>query len=114
MAKDFPPSTGAQKVVRPFQGLPDILFLGYLVEYLEQHFRLPSDRLSMVYETEYMEDNDEVIESNDSKSSNNNSNRCLLAWDSPLSPSSSATRMELEVVGVYTNDDVVGCELGGV
>jgi hypothetical protein len=89
-----------QKVIRPPPGLPDILFLGYLVEYLEQHFKLPADRLPMVYETQYMDN-----EHNSGISSSDDDNRSLLAWDSPLSPSSEATRMELEVVGVYTNHD---------
>lgn len=78
-----------QKVVKPSAalGLPDILFLGYLVEYLESHFELPSN-LPMVYE---------------SVSFNKEESRCILAWDSPLSPSSEATRMEVEVVGIYTD-----------
>lgn len=75
-----------QKVVRPSAVLPDILFLGYLVEYLESHFQLPNN-LPMVYET--LPGDEE--------------NRCILSWDSPLSPSSDATRMEVEVVGIYTD-----------
>lgn len=75
-----------QKVVRPFKNLPDLLFLGYLVDYLESYFELPTG-LPMVYES--LPGNEEV--------------RSILAWDSPLSSSSEATRMEVEVVGIYTD-----------
>lgn len=75
-----------QKVVRPSKNLPDLLFLGYLVEYLERNFELPSN-LPMIYES--LPGNEET--------------RCILAWDSPLSPSPEATRMEVEVVGIYTD-----------
>ncbi|KAL3921038.1 MAG: hypothetical protein SGILL_002963 [Bacillariaceae sp.] len=100
-----------QKVLRPPPGLPDVLFLGYLVEYLEQHFTLPTESLPMVYETQYKSDDDDNSDESDSpedgtsSSTTSSANRCLLAWDSPLSPSSEATRMELEVVGVYTNQE---------
>ena len=33
----------------------------------------------------------------------NDERRSILAWDSPLSPSPEATRMEVEVVGIYTD-----------
>lgn len=75
-----------QKVVRPSQTLPELVFLGYLVEYLESHYKLPN-YLPMVYES---------LPSDEE-------NRCIVAWDSPLSPSSDATRMEVEVVGIYTD-----------
>uniref|UniRef100_A0A7S4AMV0 Uncharacterized protein n=1 Tax=Pseudo-nitzschia australis TaxID=44445 RepID=A0A7S4AMV0_9STRA len=81
-----------QKVIRPTQNMPDILFLGYLIEYLENHFELPSD-LPMIYENMVIGDNDEGED-----------NRYTLAWDSPLSPSAEATRMEVEVIGIYTDD----------
>jgi hypothetical protein len=78
-----------QKVIRPTKDLPDILFLGYLVEYLEIYFELPSN-LAMTYEKLPINDDD---------------NRCILAWDSPLSTSSEATRMEVEVIGIYTDNN---------
>jgi hypothetical protein len=77
-----------QKVIRPSTSFPEILFLGYLVEYLETRFQLP-DKLPMVYKS--LPGDEE--------------SRYILAWDSPLSPSSEATRMEVEVVGIYTDDD---------
>ena len=76
-----------QKIIRPSPSLPDILFLGYLVEYLESRFKLP-DRLPMIYKSH------PCIEGS----------HCILAWDSPLSPASEATRMEVEVIGIYTDD----------
>jgi hypothetical protein len=75
-----------QKVVRPSKDLPDLLFLGYLVDYLENYFELPSG-LPMVYES--LPGDDDI--------------RSILAWDSPLSPSSEATRLDVEVVGIYTD-----------
>lgn len=75
-----------QKVVRNLQNLPDVLLLGYLVEYLESHYQIPTG-LPMLYE---QFPGDEEM-------------RSILAWDSPLSPASEATRMEVEVVGIYTD-----------
>lgn len=76
-----------QKVIRPSANLPDILFLGYLVEYLESHYKLPNN-LPMVYESMPGTEDGQYI----------------LALDSPLSPSSDATRLEVEVVGIVTDD----------
>eukprot|EP00537_Pseudo-nitzschia_pungens_P008151 CAMPEP_0172360374 /NCGR_PEP_ID=MMETSP1060-20121228/4403_1 /TAXON_ID=37318 /ORGANISM="Pseudo-nitzschia pungens, Strain cf. cingulata" /LENGTH=1265 /DNA_ID=CAMNT_0013082351 /DNA_START=182 /DNA_END=3979 /DNA_ORIENTATION=- len=89
-----------QKVIRPTQNMPDILFLGYLIEYLEKHFVLPSD-LPMIYDTMAVGDDDE---NENEKENQDGNNRYTLAWDSPLSPSAGATRMEVEVVGIYTDD----------
>lgn len=110
-----------QKVVRPCRDLPDLLFLGYLVEYLEDHFHLPPD-LPMVYETTRVQsssssddggevgDDDTaaapvaVRRTTDKDDDGNHDGRgILLAWDSPLSPSVRDTRMEMEVVGIYTD-----------
>jgi hypothetical protein len=66
------------------------LFLGSIIQYLEEYFQIPSN-LPMIYET--------TITSNDD---DDDPNRCILSWDSPLSPSSVCTRMEVEVVGIYT------------
>ncbi len=90
-SKSFPEASTTtkvlyQKVIRPSNNLPDLLFLGYLVEYLESHFQIPTN-LPMIYES----------------LPGNEKTRCILAWDSPLSPSPEATRMEVEVVGIYTD-----------
>jgi len=92
-----------QKVVRPTKDLPDILFLGYLIEYLESYFELPSN-LPMIYENLSI-DEDVQNSGGSGMSSSSSSNRYILAWDSSLSPCSEATRMEVEVVGIYTDDD---------
>ena len=84
-----------QKVIRPTPNMPDILFLGYLIEYLERHFELPSD-LPMVYDNMVINQDDNDHQQDD---------RYTLAWDSPLSPNADATRMEVEVVGIYTDDN---------
>ena len=83
-----------QKVIRPTKDLPEMLFLGYLVEYLEIYFELPTN-LAMTYEKVPINDDDEEDQQN----------RCILAWDSPLSTSSEATRMEVEVIGIYTDSN---------
>ena len=84
-----------QKVIRPTKDMPDVLFLGYLIEYLERHFELPTD-LPMVYENMVV---------NQDGSGQSQDDRYTLAWDSPLSTSPDATRMEVEVVGIYTDDN---------
>jgi hypothetical protein len=85
-----------QKVIRPSPDLPDVMFLGYLVEYLQDHFDLPP-RLPMVYEKSLPPDD----EDNDTPQK---ANRYVVSWDSSLSPSSEATRMDIEVVGIYTDE----------
>lgn len=74
-----------QKIVRPPADVPPALFLGNLVEYLQDRFQLPAN-LPMVYEPQ--PDTSDV-----------------LSWDSPLSPCSSETRMDVQVVGIFTNND---------
>ena len=84
-----------QKVVRPSVVLPDLLFLGYLVEYLESHFALPP-RLPMIYESSQPEEG----------------SRYVLAWNSPLSPSPEETRLEVEVIGIYSEGKVCQDTIG--
>lgn len=92
-----------QKVIRPTQNMPDVLFLGYLIEYLERHFQLPPN-LPMIYENMVIDDDDDDDDDGYGAEQQNEGNRYTLAWDSPLSPSAEATRMEVEVVGIYTDD----------
>ena len=74
-----------QKIVRPPADVPPAQFLGNLVEYLQDRFQLPAN-LPMVYKSQ--------------------PDTCdVLSWDSPLSPCSSETRMNVQVVGIYTDDD---------
>jgi len=83
-----------QKVVRPYAGLPDIVFLGYLVEYLQDHFEIP-DQLPMVYNKQEAQDDD-----------NDDTTRgVVVQWDSPLSPDSSRTCLRVQVVGIFTDDE---------
>lgn len=83
-----------QKVVKNSAGNENPLFLGYLVEYLQDRFELPA-RLPMVY--------DSVYESTEDNSKEGD--KCIQSWDSPMSPSAKATRLDLEVVAIYTDDD---------
>lgn len=77
-----------QKVVRPPPGVPDILFLAHLVEYLQDQFELP-ERLPMVYTNKFTDDGavDAAV---------------VVQWDSPLSPNSKSTTLNVQVVGIYT------------
>ena len=81
-----------QKVVRPPSGLTDILFLGYLVEYLQDRFELPPD-LPMVYEKNIPD------ESFQEKSS------VVVQWDSSLSPDPQKTALNVQIVGIYGDDN---------
>lgn len=86
-------STSTNKVVYqnivkpPSAGVPPALFLANLVEYLQDRFELPAN-LPMVYEKQ-QDTMDEYV----------------LSWDSPLSSSSSETRLYVQVVAIYTEDD---------
>lgn len=64
------------------------LFLGCLVEYLQDHFTLP-EKLPMVYEVRPVLDDEKSVAS----------------WDSPMSSSSDATRLDLEVIALYTDNE---------
>jgi len=77
-----------QKIVKPpSSNFPPALFLANLVEYLQDHFELPT-KLPMVYEKQQ----DTVDE-------------YVLSWDSPLSSSSSETRLNVQVVAIYTDEE---------
>lgn len=80
-----------QKIVRPSDDVPPVLFLGHLVEYLQDRFELPAN-LPMVYEATKMDGDD-------------SSNHAILSWDSPLSSFPEGTRLNVEVVGIYTDED---------
>lgn len=91
-----------QKVVKPSSELPPILFLGYLVEYLQDIFTLPNN-LPMVYEKQLPpEEEDENLDANTSR---RDQDRAILWWDSPLTPNVDATTLSIEVVGIYSNDN---------
>jgi hypothetical protein len=108
-----------QKVVAPPPGLPDIVFLGYLVEYLQEHFAIP-DRLPMVYERRMVADqqqqqrqpteNNDAVEgeqeedrkgSVQTKTSAGPSSAAVVQFDSPLSPDPAFTCLSVQVVGIY-------------
>jgi hypothetical protein len=76
-----------QKILKPpSSNVPSALFLAYLVEYLQDRFELPTN-LPMVYEKQ-QDTSDEYV----------------LSWDSPLSSSSSETRLNVQVVAIYTDE----------
>lgn len=87
-------------------------FLLDLVTYLQSIFELPSD-LPMPYElTVPSDDNDNEDDENEneendtlSASGNGEINRAVLIIDSPLSRDPSATQLEVEVIGIFPNND---------
>ena len=77
-----------QKIVKPpSSSVPPALFLTNLVEYLQDHFELP-EKLPMLYERQQ-----DVAQ------------EYILSWDSPLSSASSETRLNVQVVAIYTEDE---------
>mmetsp|Transcript_2889 Transcript_2889/g.4243 ORF Transcript_2889/g.4243 Transcript_2889/m.4243 type:complete len:1110 (+) Transcript_2889:90-3419(+) len=82
-----------QKVVRPNASNKD-MFLPSLIDYIQTEFQLPQD-LPMVYKSTILVDEDGV--SDDAYS--------ILELDSPLSRNSDETKMGIEVVGIYTDED---------
>ena len=69
------------------------MFLPSLIDYVQTQFEVPKD-LPMVYTC--------TIPENENEEGNGYS---ILELDSPLSRNSDATRMEVEVVGIYTDKD---------
>jgi hypothetical protein len=93
-----------QKVVRPPPGLPDLLFLGHLVEYLQGKFELP-ERLPMIYEKQLQESSSFDDRDNNEGTQASNDRYNVVCWDSPLSPSADKTCLNVQVVGIFTNDN---------
>ena len=78
-----------QKIVKHTAAMPDdVSLIGYVAKYLESDFKLPK-HLPMEYEAYPCTEQE---------------NRCILAWDSPLSPAHDKTRMEVAVIGSFTDD----------
>lgn len=94
-------------MVRPPPVLPDSgLFLGTLVEYLQDHWGVP-EKMPMVYHKKVRQPQQYDGEEQDGQEGKEElgTDRSLLCWDSPLSPEPDATRLTLEVVGVFTDND---------
>jgi hypothetical protein len=81
-------------VVRPAPDLPDALFLGYLVEYLQDHFDLPPNANGLQKVSTDDDDDDDTPRK---------TNRYIVSFDSSM-PSAEATRMDIEVVGIFTDE----------
>ena len=74
-----------QKLLHP----SDVAIFDHLADYLENHFTLPQD-LSIAYESLPCE-----------------GDGCILTWDSPMSPASDATRMEVSIVDIHTENEEI-------
>ena len=101
-ARDANPRVIYQKVIR---SPPDAqFFLPSLIDYIQTEFELPKD-LPMVYTPTIPNDDDGDDNDDDDESPSNDQGYAILELDSPLSRNKDATRMEVEVVGIYTEDD---------
>lgn len=74
-----------EKIVRPPKDGSPSFFLGQLVEYLQDHFEIPSN-LPMVYTPIQLSSSNE---------------KSVVAWDSPISTSREETQLDVEVLGIY-------------
>lgn len=99
MARDANPNIIFQKVLRAPANSQ--FFLPNLVDYLQNQFEVPKD-LPMVYSGTIPADDDDDDES---KKGGEDGRYTILEWNSPLSRNPDATRMEVEVVGIYTEKD---------
>ena len=100
-----------QKVLRPpplrdnssqNQRMDGLAFLGALIDYLQDTFQLP-DRLAMPYDKQLQQLDSDGTSSDDSSSSS--SSYPVVSWDSSLSPCSRETRLNVQVVGIFTEPE---------
>lgn len=89
-----------QKVVRAPREIPEALFLGTLVEYLQDRFQLP-ETLPMVYEKESTEDTATNNVEQDPNLRTAEPDRSVVRWNSPLSPCAQETVLDVQIVALY-------------
>ena len=103
MGRDANPKVIYQKVIRAPKN--NQFFLPSLIDYMQTDFQVPKD-LPMVYTLTIpageSNDDDQQQQQQQQKDSDGYS---ILEMNSPLSRNSDATRMEVEVVGIYTDED---------
>jgi len=101
MGRNANPKVIYQKVIRAPKD--NQFFLPSLIDYMQTDFQVPKD-LPMVYTLAIPSDdgNDDDDQQQQQKDGDGYS---ILEMDSPLSRNSDATRMEVEVVGIYTDED---------
>ena len=103
MGRDANPKVIYQKVIRAPKN--NQFFLPSLIDYMQTDFQVPKD-LPMVYTLTIpageSNDDDQLQQQQQQKDSDGYS---ILEMNSPLSRNSDATRMEVEVVGIYTDED---------
>jgi hypothetical protein len=96
-AKNANPKVIYQKVIR--RNPKNQMFLPSLIDYIQTQFEVPKD-LPMIYTSTVPDSKGDGDNSSDGYS--------ILELDSPLSRNSDLTRMEIEVVGIYTDKDNEG------
>lgn len=83
-----------QKVLRPRSKEASNIFLINLLSYVQSMHELP-DGLTMPYETTIPEDNHDV----------SSENRAILIIDSPMAEDVTQARIEVEIIGIFPDDD---------
>jgi len=76
------------------------VFLGHLVEYLQEHFEIP-DTLPMVYESMPLSS---ATTDSATDGDGDGDDKSIVIWDSPMSYNPDVTRLYLEVIAIYTDD----------
>lgn len=88
-----------QKVIKPRMNANEAMFLPSLINYIQSSFELPKD-LPMIYKSTIPENEQE-----DETSSETKNTYSILSLNSPLSRDSLSTKMDVEIVGIYTDSD---------
>ena len=96
-AKNANPKVIYQKVIR--RNPKNQMFLPSLIDYIQTQFEVPKD-LPMIYTS--------TVPDSEGDGDNSSDGYSILELDSPLSRNSDLTRMEIEVVGIYTDKDNEG------
>lgn len=90
-----------QKVIKPRSNANGPMFLPSLINYIQSSFELPKD-LPMIYKSTIPENEEEEKDKASSETKNTYS---ILSFNSPLSRDSLTTKMDVEIIGIYTDSD---------
>ena len=90
-----------QKVIKPRSNANGPMFLPSLINFIQSSFELPKD-LPMIYKSTIPENEEEEKDESSSETKNTYS---ILSFNSPLSRDSLTTKMDVEIIGIYTDLD---------
>ena len=91
-----------QKVIKPRSNEKGPMFLPSLINYIQSSFEVPKD-LPMIYKSTIPENDDDDDDEEASPGAKNT--YAILSLNSPLSRDSLTTKMDVEVVGIFTDSD---------